>query len=78
MTDFEEVFQAVAIHQFPSLQAPVELPLDLSRVFQLAWWSSDDSRPAVRGQLPSDDGIAIYCSGSLRQASQKGPAIQIG
>jgi hypothetical protein len=78
MTDFEEVFQAVAVHQFPSLQAPVELPLDLSRVFQLAWWSSDDSRPAVRVQLPSDDSVAIDWSRSLAEVAQKGSVLEVG
>lgn len=77
MTDFQQVYEQVETLVGQVLQPPLELDRNLSRVFQLAWWASDDSRPAVLVEVAGDP-PAIDWSRSMARTEQDGSTLRVG
>lgn len=75
----EAVFKETDDLPLVGLDRPIELNLQhLTRPFFLAWWASDESRPALRVHLRSQDKLKVDWSPTLARVRQRGPELLVG
>lgn len=75
----EAVFKKTDDLPFVSLETAIELSLQhLTRPFFLAWWTSDESRPALKVHLRSQDKLKVDWSPTLARVRQRGQELLVG